>query len=168
MRAPRRRRSRTRSSRARGRSQGARAAPARAVSRDGSSVGVAAAGAAACGAVRRLAVLDLEAVAAATRRGDVRVVDLEAGLLQALEEVDRRALEVRRAERVDDDSDPVKLELVVAGLSAAVEAERVLEAAAAAALDGDAEHLGLAGRLFRHQRRDLLRGARGEGDDGGL
>ena len=47
--------------------------------------------------------------------------------------------------------DAVELELGVALGRAAVEAERVLEAAAAAALDRDAQHLGLAGRLLRHQ-----------------
>ena len=43
-----------------------------------------------------LAVLgDLEAVAAAARAGGVRVVDLEPGLLERLDEVDGRALQVR-------------------------------------------------------------------------
>ena len=69
----------------------------------------------------------------------------------AVEEVDRRALEVRRAERVDDDRDAVRLELVVALAGAAVEAERVLEAGAAAALDRDAEDVGLAVRLLGQQ-----------------
>ena len=120
------------------------------------------------GVFGRLALGDLEARAAAARGDDVRVVDLEPGLLQAFEEVDRRALQVRRAERVDDDLDAVELELVVARLCAAVEAERVLEAAAAAALDRDPEHLGLTGRLRRHQVADLRRRALGERDDGGL
>ena len=48
-------------------------------------------------------------------------------------------VEVRRAERVDDDADAVHLDLVVAVLRAAVEAERVLEARAAAALNRDRE-----------------------------
>src|SRR5262249_42976778 len=134
--------------------------------RGATSVG--AAGAAAGGAGRCLTVFHLEAVAATARRADVRIVDLEPGLLEALEEVDRRALEIRRAERVDDDAAAVELELVVAGRRAAVEAEGVLEAAAAAALDRDAEHLRLAGRLLRHQRGDLRRGAGGESDDGGV
>ena len=55
------------------------------------------------------------------------------------------------ARGIDDDPDAVELELGVARRRAAVEAERVLEAAAAAALDRDAKHLGLAGRLLRHQ-----------------
>ena len=45
---------------------------------------------------------------------------------------------------IDDDADAVQLELVVALLGAAVEAERVLEAGAAAALHGDAENGGVA------------------------
>ena len=65
--------------------------------------------------LRRLG--DLEAVPAAAGARDVRVLDLEPGLLEALDEVDRRALQVRRAERVDDDLDAVELELVVAGLA---------------------------------------------------
>ena len=43
-----------------------------------------------------------------------------------------------------------------------------VEAAAAAALDRDAEHLGLAGRLLRHQGADLGRRPLGERDDGRL
>src|SRR6266850_1725038 len=130
---------------------------------------MAAAGAAGrCRRVGRFAFFNLEAMAAATRRAHVRVVDLEARLLEAFQEVDRRALQVRRAERVDDDPDAVELELVVTLLRGPVEAERVLEAAAAAALDRDAKHLGLARRLLGHQGADLRRGLRGEDDDGGL
>ena len=44
----------------------------------------------------------------------VRVVDLEPGLLDGLEVVDLGALQIRRAERVDDDLDALDLELVVA------------------------------------------------------
>ena len=47
-----------------------------------------------------------------------------------------------------------------------VESERVLEPAAAAALDRDPKHLGLADRLLRHQRLDLAGGALRERDDG--
>ena len=64
------------------------------------------------GRVGRFALFDLEAVPATARGRDVRVLDLETGLLEALQEVDRRALQVRRAERVDDDLDAVELELV--------------------------------------------------------
>src|SRR5262245_66387991 len=78
------------------------------------------------------ALFDLERVAAAARRGHVRVVDREPAL-ETLDEVDLRALQVRRAERVDDDRDAERVDLVVAFLSTCVEAERVLEAGAAAA-----------------------------------
>src|SRR5215213_8418615 len=91
---------------------------------------VGAAGAAATGGVvGRLALLHLERVPAAAGSGRVRVLDLEARLLQPVQEVDRRALEVRRAVRIDDDVDAVKGELMVALpiLRAAVETERVLE-----------------------------------------
>src|SRR5437764_15465739 len=123
---------------------------------------VAAAGILDGGAVQTIAVGDLEAVTAPARAGGVRVVDLEARLLQRLDEVDRGALEVLDARRIDDDADAVKLRLAVAFGCAAVEAERVLEAAAPAAADRDAQHLGLAGRLLRHQRLHLARSTLGE------
>ena len=56
---------------------------------------------------------------------------------------------------------------MIAGLRTTVEAERVLEAAAAAALNCDPEHLGLASRLLRHQVADLHRSALREGDQSG-
>src|SRR5437762_2871614 len=97
--------------------------------------------------VRFVAFGDLEAVTAAARARRVRVLDLEARLLQRLDEVDGRALQVLGTRGVDDDTDAVKLGLVVTLGSAAVEPERVLEAAAAAAADRNAQHLGLTGRL---------------------
>ena len=77
------------------------------------------------------------------------------------------ALEVRRAEGVDDHPDAEGLELVVALLGAAVEAERVLEARAPAALDGDAQHPGVAVRLVGLELLDLVGRALGERNDGG-
>src|SRR5438105_9032741 len=118
--------------------------------------------------VRFVAVGDLEAVTTPARAGGVRVVDLEARFLQRLDEVDRGALEVLDARRIDDDADAVELRLAVSFGSAAVEAERVLEAAAAAAADRDAQHLGLAGRLLRHQRLHLAGCALGERQRCGL
>jgi hypothetical protein len=115
-----------------------------------------------------VAVGDLEAVPAAARAGGVRVVDLEARLLERLDEVDRRALEVLLAGRVDDHADAVELGLAVALGRAAVEAQRVLEAAAAPAADRHAQHLGLAGRLLRHQRPHLDGGALRQRQRGGL
>src|SRR5512138_2937211 len=96
-------------------------------------------GAAAGRAFRRLPFLDLEGVPAAARRGDVRVVDCEAGL-KAVDPVDLGARQVRRAERIDNHVDAVHVQLVVALRRSAVEAERVLEAGAAAALNGDAQN----------------------------
>src|SRR5213082_4050832 len=89
------------------------------------------------GVLGRTALLHLEGVAAAAGSGDVRVVDREA-CLQALDPVDLGAGQVGRAERIDDDRDALARELVVALLRSAVESERVLEARAPAALDGDA------------------------------
>src|SRR5262249_14551740 len=135
-----------------------------AASAQGATSLVRTAGAAARSALGRLALFHLEGVAAAARAGDVRVVDREAGL-QALDPVDLGAGQVGRAERVDDHRHAVARELVVPVLGAAVEAERVLEAGAAAALNRDAEHLRLAGGLLGHQALDLRRRALGERDD---
>src|SRR5688500_11780214 len=100
---------------------------------------------------------DLERVTAPAGGGDARVVDREPAL-KALDEVDLGALEVRRAVRVDDDPDALELELVVALERAPVEAEGVLEARAAAALDGDAQDRSLAVGLLGHQLGDLRGG----------
>src|ERR1700750_3103175 len=62
---------------------------------------------------------------------------------------------MRGAEGIDDDCDALALELVVALLGAAVEAEAVLEAGAAAALDSDAEDRDVG--LLGHQAADLRR-----------
>ncbi len=82
-------------------------------------------------------VLCLERGAAAAGRLDVRVVDREARAHERVDEVDLGADEVRSAEGVDHDADTVDLDLVVPVLRSPVEAERVLEAGAAAALNGD-------------------------------
>src|SRR5512133_1242021 len=124
-------------------------------------------GAAAVRAFWGLPFLDLEGVPATARRGDVRVVDREAGL-EALDPIDLRACQVRRAERVDYDVDAVHVELVVALGRPAVEAERVLEAGAAATLNGDPQNCRLALRLLGHQRADLGRRALGERDESWL
>src|SRR5581483_6902190 len=77
--------------------------------------------------------------------------------------VDLRAHEIRRAERIDDDGDALALERVVALLGAAVEAEAVLEARAAAALDRDAQHRDVL--LGGHEVADLRRRRRRQRDD---
>src|SRR5262249_34754948 len=89
-------------------------------------------------------------------------------LLQRVDEVDSRALEVLGARRVDDDADAVVLELGVVARGAAVETELVLEPAAASTLDRHAQHLGLAGRLLRHELAHLDSRGLGEGDACGL
>jgi hypothetical protein len=104
-------------------------------------------------------------VAAAARGGDVRVVDREPGL-EPFDPVDLGPGEVRRAERVDDDRHAGADELVVALLRAAIETERVLEARAAAALDGDPQDRGLAFGLLGHQVLDLRGRALSQRDEG--
>src|SRR5947207_404372 len=66
------------------------------------------------------------------------------------------ALPIWGAEWVDDDGDPLALELVVALLGAAVEAEAVLETGASAALDRDAEDGDV---LFAREQLADLRGS---------
>src|SRR3954468_12814205 len=127
---------------------------------------VRAAGAAAGAGGRRVARLvvggALEGVTAAAGCDRVRVVDLEPGLLDRLEVVDAAPAQVRGAERIDHNRDALALELVVALLGAAVEAEAVLEAGAAAALDRHAEHRDLG--VLRHERADLGRRGRRQRD----
>src|ERR1041385_3200754 len=128
----------------------------------GSSVG--AAGSAGRTGVRRLLALrHLERVAAAARSDGVRVLDLEPGLLDRLEVVDLRAHQVRSAEGIDHDLDALAVERVVALLGAAVEAEAILEARAAAALDRDPKDRDVL--LGRHELLDLGRSRFGERND---
>ena len=83
---------------------------------------------------------DLERGAAAAGRDDVRVVDAEAGALQALDVVDLGAEDELHARLVDDHGDAAVLEDMVVVL-AAVEGERVLKAGAAAAANRDPQGL---------------------------
>src|SRR6266516_1642427 len=87
-------------------------------------------------------VLHLEGGAATAGRDDVRVVDLEAGALEAFDVVDLGAEDELHADFVDDHGDAAHLEDVVVVLGA-VEGKRVLKARAAAAADRDAERLAL-------------------------
>src|SRR5512133_2479933 len=70
--------------------------------------------------------------AAAAGRAGVRVVELEPGALEADHVVDRHALQVHRAHRVDVETDAVLLEREVAVLRLLLEVHRVLEPGAAA------------------------------------
>jgi hypothetical protein len=100
-------------------------------------------------------------VAAAAGGAGVRVVDREPGGLDRVDVVDLGALEVRGAEGIDDDLDPVKLELVVALGRTAVEPEAVLEPGTAPALNGDAKDVDVL--FLGHQLLDLRRGSLGHG-----
>src|SRR5262245_30570871 len=102
-----------------------------------------------------LALLHLEGVAAAARGDGVRVVDLEARLLDRIQEVDGRALQVRSGERVDDDRNALERELEVALGGAGVEAEAVLEPRASTTLDRDAQDERVGVGLLRHELLDL-------------
>src|SRR6478735_3314224 len=101
-------------------------------------------GAAAAAGLRAVRALDLvlrlEGRVAAAARRDVRVVEPETGADQAVAVVDRRARQVGQADRIDHHAHAVALDLEVVWFGARVEADRVLESRAAAALDGDAQH----------------------------
>src|SRR6478735_2886493 len=96
--------------------------------------------------VKRMAVpsLDREAGAAAARGGDVRVVDLELGADQLVDEVDLGAANEAERDRIDHYLGPVALDHNVVRRRVLHQVEAVLEARAATALDADA-----------HQRRVL-------------
>src|SRR3954470_6723556 len=107
---------------------------------------------------------DPERGAAAAGRDHVRVVDLEAGALEALDVVDDRALDVRQARTIDEQPQAVVLEDLVV-VAPAVEGQGVLEAGAAAAADADAQSGGGHVRALRGQELlDLLGASVGEGD----
>ena len=72
-------------------------------------------------------VRDAEGGAASTGGDDVGILDLEAGALQTVDEVDDGALDVRQARRVDEQSDALVLEHGVP-VALLVERERVLKA----------------------------------------
>src|SRR5919198_1352964 len=80
--------------------------------------------------------------AGAAGRDHVRVVDLEAGALQALDIVDDGALDVRERRAVDEDAQTMVLEHRVA-IALRVERQRVLEARASAAAHAHAQAGGL-------------------------
>src|SRR6185437_5155613 len=111
----------------------------------------------------RFALGHLERMAAAARGDGVRVLDLEPRLLDRLEVVDLRTHQVGRAEGIHDDLDALALELVIPLLGAAVEAEPVLEAGAATALDRDSQHRDVL--LRGHEAADLHRRRRRQRDD---
>ncbi len=94
----------------------------------------------------------LEARAAAAGGDRVRVVDREALTHQPVDEVDLGAAQIRQAEAIDDDLDAVLVDDLVARLGLAVEAERVLQARATAALHGhpQRERLGVVAHQGQH------------------
>ena len=99
---------------------------------------------------------DPERGTAAAGRDHVRVVDLEAGALETVDEVDHRALDVGQARAVDQQADALVLEDGVA-VALLVERECILEAGAAATAHPDPESGGV-GRaaLGGEELADLL------------
>src|SRR3954471_12297721 len=83
-----------------------------------------------------LLVRDAEGRATAARGDDVGVVDLEAGALQRVDVVDRRAVDVRQARAVDEELQAMALEDHVA-FALLVEGELILEPRAASTAHAD-------------------------------
>jgi hypothetical protein len=108
--------------------------------------------------------LDAERVAAAAGVRGVRVLDLEPGLAQVVNEVDSRTEQVDRALGVHDDPDALLLGLLVQVIDLIVEHQLVLEAAAPAAHDLEAQGEAVATVPF-HELLDLLRSGIGQVDD---
>src|ERR687887_2481654 len=107
---------------------------------------------------------DPERRAAAARRDDVRVVDLEAGALQRVDVVDRRAVDVGQALVVDEQTQAAVLEDRIA-VALLVEGELILEARAAAAAHADAQAgTGEVQALRVEELADLLGALVGERD----
>ena len=106
----------------------------------------------------------LEARAAAAGRDRIRIVDRETLTHEAVDEVDLGAAQVRQAEAIDDDLDAVLIDDLVSRLGLAVEAERVLQARATAALHRHPkrERLG----VVAHQCQHVFCRALGEPDHG--
>jgi hypothetical protein len=104
-----------------------------------------------------------EGRAAATGRDDVRVVDLEAGALQRVDVVDRRAVDIGKALVVDQQPQAAVLEDHVA-VALLVEGELILEARASAAAHADAQSGALLVEALRSEElADLLGAAVREG-----
>src|SRR4051794_572817 len=99
-----------------------------------------------------------EAVPAGAGVARVGVVDREALLLDGVDEVDRRATEVRTAHAVDNDLDATELVGLVPVEETLVEEQLVPQAGAAARLDGDTQPQVVAALLV--QQRLHLRGGR--------
>src|SRR5215470_19005865 len=83
--------------------------------------------------IRSPTTLGVEALSAAAGRRRVRVLHLEARLLERVDEVEPGAREIQRALLVHDHAHAADLELVVARTDLVVEGELVAEARAAAA-----------------------------------
>src|SRR5579862_1900960 len=96
--------------------------------------------------------------AAATGRDHVRVVDLDPGALEPVDEIDRRALDVGQARAVDQQPDPLVLEHLVPG-PLLVEGEGILKPAAASAPNPHAQPCRLGNRILRGQELADLLGA---------
>lgn len=85
--------------------------------------------------------LGRETAAAAAGLHHIRIVEREAAAFEAVVKVDRRAVEIEGALLIDGDFQAVMLfDLILGVVGIAVEAERVLKAAASAGRDADAEN----------------------------
>src|SRR5688572_23407638 len=83
--------------------------------------------------------LDREAGAAAARGGDVRVVQLELGADQIVDEIELGPLQESERDRIDHHARAVALDKKIAGCALRHQVETVLETRTAAPLDAHAK-----------------------------
>src|SRR5690606_24876753 len=110
---------------------------------------------------------DREGRAAAAGAGHVRVRELEARAVEALDEVDLGAVEVLVAQRIDVHLDALVLELLVHRGGGVLEVEVVVEPGAPAADDAQAQALAVE-PLLRGDLLNLRGSLVGDRDHGGV
>ena len=106
--------------------------------------------------------LNREAGAAAARGGHVRIVQLELGADQIVDEIELGAVQEAERDRIDDHPRAVPLDQEIVGGALRHQVEAVLETGAAAALDAHAQQRKR--RLALEDLGDAVRGAVAYGD----
>src|SRR5215471_13821764 len=119
--------------------------------------------AAAAGPGRSSVLACVERVSAGARLDRVRIVNSEPGTHETVDVVDLGALDIRRAEVVDQDTNAALVHDLVTRPDVVVEGHPVLQAGATAAADEDAQGQFRVG-LFLQQRHELRQGFIGECD----
>ena len=102
-------------------------------------------------------MLHAKAAAATAALGDVRVIEREAALVDAVVEIDSRSVEVEIALLVDGDRNAVLFDdKVLGGIGLVIEAELVLKAATSATGDTDSQNHACGHLLLVHDSLDFF------------